>query len=133
MPPSGAPAPSAPPQQPPTNTPGVATPAAVPRRRRTVALAAVGSFVLGGAVGIGGFAAGQRVADDGSTTEPTVVTTLAPVQEDADRSSGQAEPATPTTTELTGDEPVAVVARAVGPSVVQVETTIGQGSGVVYD
>ncbi len=62
-----------------------------------------------------------------------MVTTLAPVPEASERSSGQNPGTTPASPELLGDEPIAVVARAVGPSVVQVETARGQGSGVVYD
>ena len=117
-PPVGGPAPSSDP---------------TPRRRRTAFLAALASFALGGAVGIGGFAVGQRTATEAPPAETDVVSTASPPPTPspdlADRSSGGA-PAAP---ELVGDEPIAVVATAVGPSVVQVETTRGQGSGVVYD
>lgn len=121
-----------PPQMPAASSlPAAAAPA--PRGRRSAVLAAVGSFVLGGAVGIGGFAVGQRTAEDSPAVEPTVVTTLAPVPDASERSSGQNAGTTPAAPQLSGDEPIAVVASAVGPSVVQVETARGQGSGVVYD
>ncbi len=86
--------------------------------------------MLGGAVGIGGYAVGQQAGSDDTTPAPAVVTTAAPVTEaPVERSSGTTAEAPPI---VAGEEPAAAVARAVGPSVVQVETNRGQGSGVVY-
>lgn len=97
--------------------------------RRRVLPAVVGSFLLGGLVGVGGFAAGQYSVDQPGAGR--VEATPGPGSgQDAAAAGGPAVPSS-----LDGDgafEPVAEVARAVGPSVVQVETDLGQGSGVVY-
>lgn len=46
----------------------------------------------------------------------------------------QVEPPAPVTSlDMDGLEPVAAIARAVGPAVVQIETSFGVGSGVIYD
>ena len=93
---------------------------------------ALGSFLLGGAVGIGGFVAGQQTNE----TDPApaeIVTAAAPVEATPERSTGTTpEPEAPAIDLGSTVEPAALVAEAVGPSVVQVETNIGQGSGVVY-
>ncbi|MGI9596949.1 MAG: S1C family serine protease [Acidimicrobiales bacterium] len=101
------------------------------RKRRSPALIAAAAFALGGLVGAGGFGLGQYFADDGSVVQNPIVNVAAPAVE--------AEPETATTVPIpdtsqlpTGVEPVTDVARILGPSVVQVETDRGQGSGVVY-
>lgn len=107
---------------------------AVKRRRFPVAVTAA-AFVLGGAVGAGGFALGQTV--DGNDNTAAIVNTAAP---SSDVNGGSGTPATTqsqtplveTTPLAPGAEPAADVARIIGPSVVQVETNRGQGSGVVY-
>ncbi|MEM7273937.1 MAG: trypsin-like peptidase domain-containing protein [Actinomycetota bacterium] len=90
--------------------------------------------MLGGAVGAGGFALGQALdGEDPSQAAPIVNTvatpgdTTVPAPAPAPAQTPDA-PAAPSV----GAEPVAEVARTLGPSVVQVETNIGQGSGVVY-
>ena len=99
---------------------------AVKGRRVPLAITAA-AFVLGGAVGAGGFALGQAV--DGDQTSG-IVNTVAPAQDAGGQVAvpaiTQPVPVDPTA------EPAADVARIIGPSVLQVETNRGQGSGVVY-
>ena len=87
---------------------------------------ATGAFVLGGAVGAAGFGLGRRSIEQEPALQPTTVTTIATAPTE---DSPTAAPAVITD----GEEPAAAVAQAVGPSVVQVETNLGSGSGVVYD
>jgi S1-C subfamily serine protease len=81
------------------------------------------TVVLGAAViGLAGFFVGRATGNDagsqaGAPTTTTVTTT------------SSATPDVPAGT----SEPVAAVARALAPSVVQIETRVGLGSGVVYD
>lgn len=85
---------------------------------------ALAAFLAGGVITAGGFAVGrfgtdndQQIATDTSTT---VVTS---------NNGGQIVVQPP---DLDTDEPVAFVANLLGPSVVQIETDIGLGSGVIY-
>jgi S1-C subfamily serine protease len=69
----------------------------------------------------GGYVAGRAVDDDAvATTVPAAVET------------GTAQP-TETAAPVDGSEPVAAVASAISPAVVQLEVGQGLGSGVVYD
>lgn len=88
------------------------------------------AFLAGGVLTGAGFAI-ATLSDDGPgvdsaatapTTEPPPVTTP---------STAAADPA-PAPTAPEGEEAAAFVARELGPSVVQLETTFGIGSGVVY-
>jgi putative serine protease PepD len=95
------------------------------------------AFVAGGLLTATGFAVAQLNRNDdtlaaseaGSTTtsEPVPVSTEAPP-------SSAAETSTTTASPITGDpvEPAVGVAEVLSPSVVQVETNFGIGSGVVY-
>ncbi len=76
----------------------------------------IGVAVLIVAVGVGAFFLGRWAGDDGSDTAVAVTTTIA---------------ATGSTIGTT-EEPVADVAAALSPSVVQIETTSGLGSGFIY-
>jgi len=90
-------------------------PAAPAPRRRWPLRAAALLAVL--AVGVGAFFLGRWVGSDGSDEAAgAVTTTVAPAD-------GTLAP---------GDEPVADVAAALSPSVVQIETESGLGSGVIY-
>lgn len=103
---------------------------AVKRRRFPVAVTAA-AFVLGGAVGAGGFALGQTL--DGGDNTAAIVNTAAPAGETGTPATSAAATPAPQAVPITpGAEPAADVARIIGPSVVQVETERGQGSGVVY-
>ncbi len=98
------------------------------RKGRSPVLIAAGAFALGGLVGAAGFGLGMQYSDGGTDTANPVVNVSAPVAD-------QAIPTTITPTpsiDFAGSEPAADVARIIGPSVVQVETNFGQGSGVVY-
>lgn len=86
------------------------------RRGGRVAVAALSVMALVGS----GWIARDVLVDDGGTT--IVQGTTAATAE------GPA-PVAP----LDVEEPVAAVARALGPSVVKIETTDGLGSGVIYD
>lgn len=69
------------------------------------------------AIGVGAFFLGRWAGNDGSDgSQAAVTTTVAPT-------GGTLAP---------GEEPVADVAAALSPSVVQIETTTGLGSGVIY-
>ena len=107
-------------------------------KRRSSALIAAMAFLVGGAVGAGGFGLGMRYAEEPVDSAGSVVNTSAPAigadtaVATADTSPG-AESTAPRAATPSGVEPAADVARILGPSVVQVETNLGQGSGVVYD
>ncbi len=97
-------------------TPPPLPPAATePRRPNRALKVLVGIIVVAGLFGIG---FGVRSALDDNTT--TVV-------------QGASQVSLPTVTIDPGSEPVAAVAQLVSPSVVQIETTEGLGSGVVYE
>lgn len=97
--------------------------------RSRVAIASV-AFLLGGVVGAGGFALGA------ATTSPEPVETSPTTEAEAAAAPttqpiDTAEPDVPIS--ATGEEPAVAVAEQLAPSVVQVETNFGQGSGVVFD
>ncbi|MFV0523656.1 MAG: S1C family serine protease [Acidimicrobiales bacterium] len=100
----------------PEPAPVTVAPAPPPSRWGWRALAA---FVAGGVLAAGGFGAAQLAA-----------------REDSGGSSATTTPAggsiDPTSVEADPSEPAAVVAEVLGPSVVQIETDFGTGSGVVY-
>ncbi len=120
---------------PPTTPPSTTPPSTGPDRRpprsgrsRAARVAVTASaFLLGGAVASAGFAAGRLGSDISDADSPTVAT-----GDVVQAATGQAAPAAPAIT-FEGGEPVADVAKILGPSVVQVETNLGQGSGVVFD
>jgi putative serine protease PepD len=121
-PPAGAPTslPPSPPVPPPTSTPVPPGPPAPstgspPRRRfRWAALVVLLAVLVAG----GGFGL-ARYVDDTKTITPAV--------------SSPAPTVKPVVNTNNSDEPIAAVAAAVSPSVVQIETRTGLGSGVVYD
>jgi putative serine protease PepD len=87
-------------------------------RRGLVALAAVAVFASGAA----GVAVGHElVADDATGWTGTTAVVASPVATVPGPVSGKAA------------EPAAAVAEALGPAVVQIETSSGLGSGFVYD
>ncbi len=107
------------------------TPLAGGGRRPPLAVVVAGTFVLGGLVGAAGFGLGQQYASSETETSEPVVRVAAPR---ADTTIPDATVPIPDTGASPLDvEPAAAVARMLGPSVVQVETDLGQGSGVVYD
>ncbi len=103
---------------PPTAPPPVPPAAAPEPRRPNRALRAVGGVVV--VAGLFGLGFGVRsLVDDNGTTSVQGASTVSSI---------------PTTVTIDpGSEPVAAVAQAVSPSVVQIETGNGLGSGVVYD
>ncbi len=86
------------------------------------------AFVAGGLLTGGGFALGQFVAKDGAAeTDSSASPALSPT-------ATQPLPdivLTPPDPDAT--EPAAFVAAVLGPSIVQVETELGVGSGIVFD
>lgn len=120
----GGPVPTTPqPERLPPSGPGQGSPLPSPpqRSRRSRVAATAGAFVLGGVVASAGFVAGQL----GGSDEPAAGIVAAPTVNEVSTTA-------PTVPVELGLEPVAEVAGLIGPSVVQVETPIGQGSGVVY-
>jgi putative serine protease PepD len=103
-----------PPNPPPPHD--LAQPAPRPRGRRIVAGAVVLTLLL-----VAGFAVGRLTSDDAvdSTATDALASGVTPVVGSPPVESGV-------------DEPVAAVAEAVSPAVVQIETGVGLGSGVVF-
>ncbi|MEM8926423.1 MAG: trypsin-like peptidase domain-containing protein [Actinomycetota bacterium] len=123
--PQSTPSPAAPPQLPPSQP--SPTPASSSSSKGSKALVAALAFVLGGAVGAGGFALGASSNDTGQTDAGSPLT---PISSPAELPATEAPPIAPP---VEGSvEPAAAVAARLGPSVVQVETGQGQGSGVAY-
>jgi len=114
-----------PPDLPPMGEP-VAPEAPRPRRGRQALAVLAGVALL-----VGGFTAGWALssgtADNGDDTAASVSAPAVSVESDTDDRPGDAP------VESSGEEPVAAVADAVAPTVVQIETTTGLGSGVIYD
>lgn len=77
------------------------------------------------------------VSEPMSPTPVSATSEVAPVEASSSTSTtvvSQVEPPAPVTSlDMDGLEPVAAIARAVGPAVVQIETSFGVGSGVIYD
>ncbi|MEL7157815.1 MAG: trypsin-like peptidase domain-containing protein [Actinomycetota bacterium] len=149
--PLGGPEPIAPPQRPRPDAMGpgpapASAPTAPPVRPEPVASNAEGdqpliaatpgwgwrtflAFLAGGALTAGGFAVGSRSDDVAATAETTPTSISAPLNT-ADRTAASQPPIT-----LARDgtvEPAQLVAELLGPSVVQIETGTGIGSGVIY-
>lgn len=91
------------------------------RRGAFVAVVALVGLIAG----LLGAAIGVQVADDDAPARSAASPTV-------DRQTGTTPSVTPP---ITGevDEPVAAVAQAVGPAVVLIQTTRGEGSGIIYD
>ena len=89
------------------------------------------AVIAGVALLAGGFTAGWAVSnsadDSGDDTAAAAVAPAVSVESDTDDRPGDAP------LDTSGEEPVAAVADAVAPTVVQIETTTGLGSGVIYD
>ncbi|MEM9135160.1 MAG: trypsin-like peptidase domain-containing protein [Actinomycetota bacterium] len=87
------------------------------------------AFVAGGLLAAGGFAVGQRSAEQ-TAADDEAVTTTAPLNTIPE----SAEPArtAPTLPLDDAQEPAQAVAELLGPSVVQIEIGVGVGSGVIY-
>ncbi len=102
---------------------GPRTPAAEPRRGARTVLA----FLAGAGIAAGSFGLGAVLTDD-DTVLPAAIGSPTPV------SGGLSEDtAAPTLVpQAQPTDPVAAVAADLGPSVIQVETDLGLGSGVVY-
>jgi S1-C subfamily serine protease len=89
------------------------------------------AILLGALLLVGGFGAGWFVRqgdDDGSSAQPAASSSPAASVE-PDTNDRPTDPPLSSS----GDEPVAAVADAVAPAVVQIETAQGLGSGVIYD
>ena len=96
-------------------------PAEPPSPRRSAGWRVPTAIVAAAALLAGGYVAGRAVDDDAAaTTVPAAVDT------------GTAQP-TETVAPAEGTEPVAAVASAISPAVVQLEVGQGLGSGVIYD
>lgn len=119
---------------------GIVTPAeqaeqsARPRSRRQWPLVVVGLAIAASLVTLA-FALGRTTAtgDSGAADLAVVTTTATPVTVvEQNAAPGAAVPEYQLVIPE-GAEPVAAIAAAVGPSVVQIETSFGVGSGVIYD
>ncbi len=83
--------------------------------------------MAGGLIAAAGFASAQFNRTDDSVETAATTITAPPTTVAASRDTGTV-PLTPPDVQ----EPAAFVARTLGPSVVQIETTIGLGSGVIF-
>ncbi len=83
------------------------------------------AFVVGAMLATGAFTAGRFTAPDAGETATSPTSVSVDISNDS-------EPSTAAPLDPSGVEPAAFVADKLGPSVVQVETDIGLGSGVVY-
>ncbi len=97
-----------------------------PRRGRTAVAVLAGVALLAGSF-TAGWALSTGSDDGGDDTAASVSAPAVSVESDTDDRPGDAPLAS------SGEEPVAAVAEAVAPTVVQIETTMGLGSGVIYD
>ncbi len=111
---------ASPPPPPPTGSAG--PPASSPRRRRSPVLAALVAVSLA--------ASGYAVARATDSKSTTIERSAA-----SDRNATTATLPKPTTvgTSTGTEEPIAAVAANLAPSVVQIETSEGLGSGFIYD
>jgi putative serine protease PepD len=123
-PPAAPPPPVAPPPAwapvPPPAAPTSRQAPASPSRRRAVIFAVIAALLLVG----GGFAFARATDHNNSKTPAAVSSTAA--------SSTPVSAGKPKVDPNSTQEPVAAVAAAVSPSVVQIETNQGLGSGVIY-
>ncbi|MFT7600846.1 MAG: putative serine protease PepD [Acidimicrobiales bacterium] len=111
------------PSRPPTHgelLPAAGPVAAAPRWGWRALLA----FLAGGVLTAAGFGVAQI-----SDNDPAVVTVATDVTETQPTTTVGATSSPPV---IVTDEPIAYVAQLLGPSVVQIETNIGLGSGVIY-
>lgn len=99
--------------------------AAGPGRRRSVR--SFLAFLAGAGVAAGSFGLGAALVDD-TAAPPVSVNDSSPIND----SSPESTPTPTPVPRVQVDDPVAAVAASLGPSVLQVETNLGQGSGVVY-
>ena len=108
----------------PHSSPGQPRSAGQPRGRTLLA------FVAGASIAAGSFGLGAVLSDNGESAPQVALSAPVPVSGSLseDSSATIPVPAAPTS-----NDPVAVVAASLAPSVVQVETDAGLGSGVVYD
>ncbi|MFT7602072.1 MAG: putative serine protease PepD [Acidimicrobiales bacterium] len=93
------------------------------------------AFLAGSALTAGSFGLGVVVANDDTASQPapTLIETATPITGQPEASETTPTPTpTPTPAVSGAAQPVAAVAAALGPSVVQVETDQGLGSGVIY-
>lgn len=88
------------------------------------------AFIAGGLLTGGGFAVGQLSLNDETTTQAEIVPATAPVSQTTVPPGAVPAPTLPI--EDGPIEPAQAVAQLLGPSVVQIETGAGLGSGVVY-
>ncbi|MEZ5377820.1 MAG: trypsin-like peptidase domain-containing protein [Acidimicrobiales bacterium] len=85
---------------------------------------ALAAFVAGGALTAVGFGVGMNTRDDNQLATSTGATVPAATTSD---------PIVVTPPDLDTSEPAAFVASILGPSVVQINTQLGLGSGVIFD
>lgn len=96
--------------------------------KQRVGLRIFAAFLAGGVLTGGGFVAGEYVTNDtAQTIEPTATPVIA-------TDSSQPVPdiiLTPPDTDIT--EPASFVSAVLGPSIVQINTELGVGSGIVFE
>ena len=120
--------PTAPHPGPPSASPSVAAAPTSPSRDRRGLWDAVGAVVATALIA-GGFGLAKLVDDDPSSVETAAATTA------GGNVSTTQSPTTTANAPVAADasEPAAEVAAKVGPSVVEINTGSGSGSGIVYD
>ncbi len=88
------------------------------------------AFAAGAAISAGSFGLGTLGRDTEPASSPV---TVASVAAPSTLAPSQPDPTLPVAPVPTATDPAAFVASVLGPSVVQVETNAGLGSGVVFD
>lgn len=127
------------PAQPPTPAPAelAAAPAPAVRPASGWGWRVLAAFLAGGLLAGGGFAAATYSRDD--TAAPAPTTAVVPVGASSGQTGTSVQGSTPTVplsppASIDPDqEPAAYVSQVLGPSVVQIVTEFGLGSGVIYD
>ncbi len=86
------------------------------------------SFVAGGLIAASGFGAARLTTTSETTAAGTTPVSTVATTVPASSSNSETAPLVPPDV----DEPAAFVAKTLGPSVVQIETSLGLGSGVIF-
>ena len=131
--PAAGASPYLPPVAPPTDPVLAVTTPPEPRARSRWGWRALVAFLAGGMVAAAGFGAARITLVEEGATEAAPSTTVTETTTPATRPEVRGTAPAPSAEPPADVEPAAFVAQVLGPSVVQIETSFGIGSGVIYD